>query len=82
MSAGDERAFATRLTKAGAEVWRARGGEGLGDFVVIYKGKTYAVEVSSTAKPPHQLHKVDRLLKVDEKLSGTYEGVADTILGK
>jgi hypothetical protein len=41
----EEIEFATRMKKVGAQVFRSKGGANVGDFVVVRRGKVYAVEL-------------------------------------
>jgi hypothetical protein len=75
--------FATHLLQEGAQVYRAKQGANLGDFIVIYKGRTYAVEVGAVSKTTKQLSAVEKTCaKGVEKLSGSYKDVSETILRK
>jgi hypothetical protein len=78
-----EMEFATRMVKAGAVVYRSKQGANLGDFIIWYKGKTYAVEVGTAGKTAKQLRDVESTLGKDVvKLAGDYDEVAKEILGK
>jgi hypothetical protein len=74
--------FAQEALEKGAEVFRCKGGEGVGDFVVIYLGKVYAVELGPAGKTAKQLSKVGEILGNNvEKIAGTLQESLIKIFG-
>ncbi|QDT86441.1 hypothetical protein [Gimesia chilikensis] len=68
------------MLHAGAIVYRSHQSEIIGDFIVIFKGIAYGVELGAGSKTPKQLRDLFEKIGEMEKVAGTVEEVLDIIL--
>jgi hypothetical protein len=75
--------LATKLLKKGAQVFRSHQAINVGDFVVIHRGKVFAVELGTAGKTRKQLKAAESILgRGFTPVAGTAQTILDEILGK